>query len=364
VPSAVTWDSASSGWILGPAGTPGKCANANPDICTSVARTSDGGRTWRGRPAPDTGGPEAATGVTGLRFLNATYGWAFGPELWATADGGSHWHQVPTGGASVTDLETMNGRAYALFGSCAAPAGGGDTIAGCTSYTLETAAAGSDAFSPVAGVPAGLAPTSTGKASAVIALAGAAGRQPAAGYLVAPDGTLYAGPLDGGAWHRAAALPCAPGAARADGLPQGVVLATDRLTTAGARRLALVCLPAPGQVVAYLSGDNGVTWSRQAAATTAAMGAPQSLTTLPGGTLILATRSTTTANGGIYQLFPGGQRWQAATLSDPSGQADGFSYVGMTSATQGVALGGSPDLHGIWMTTDEGRTWQVRPIKG
>ena len=85
-----------------------------------------------------------ATGVTGLRFLNATYGWAFGPELWATDDGGERWHQVNTGDASVTDLETASGRAFALFADCAPPAGTtGDTIANCTSYTLETASAGS-----------------------------------------------------------------------------------------------------------------------------------------------------------------------------------------------------------------------------
>jgi photosystem II stability/assembly factor-like uncharacterized protein len=38
--------------------------------------------------------------------------------------------------------------------------------------------------------------------------------------------------------------------------------------------------------------------------------------------------------------------------------------VGMTSPTQGVALGGNPGLHAIWMTTDGGQTWQVRPIQG
>ncbi|HVT66665.1 MAG TPA: hypothetical protein VHF26_02875, partial [Trebonia sp.] len=105
-PSSVTWDSTSTGWVIGPAGTPGHCANSNPDICTSIARTDDGGQTWQGLPAPPVGGPMAATGVTGLRFLNAAYGWAFGPELWATDDGGQTWHKVNTSGSSVTDLET------------------------------------------------------------------------------------------------------------------------------------------------------------------------------------------------------------------------------------------------------------------
>ena len=113
IPSSVTWDSLSTGWVLGPAGTAGHCgAQQDSTICTSIAITHNGGETWSGLPAPTT------TGVTSLRFLNASYGWAFGPELWATDDGGEHWHQVDTGGLSVPQLETINGRAYALFADC------------------------------------------------------------------------------------------------------------------------------------------------------------------------------------------------------------------------------------------------------
>ena len=176
-PYSVTWDSLSTGWIMGPAGTPGHCgAHQDSTICTSVARTSDGGATWHGLPAPPVGGPEGPTGVTGLRFLNGSYGWAFGPELWATDDGGEHWHQVNTGNASVTDLETVNGRAYALFGQCGTAASG-NKIAECSSYTLETATAGSDTWAPVAGVPAGLTAGSTAGGTAT----GSAGsKRPAA----------------------------------------------------------------------------------------------------------------------------------------------------------------------------------------
>jgi len=99
-PYSVTWVSLSTGWIMGPAGTPGRCgAHQDSAICTSIARTGDGGATWHGLPAPPVGGPEGLTGVTGLRFLNGSNGWAFGPELWATDDGGEHWHAVDTGNA-------------------------------------------------------------------------------------------------------------------------------------------------------------------------------------------------------------------------------------------------------------------------
>ena len=369
VPSSVTWDSLTTGWVMGPAGTPGHCANANPGICTSIARTDNGGQTWQGVPAPDSGGPMAATGVTGLRFLNATYGWAFGPELWATDDGGGHWHQVNTGGLAVTDLETVDGRAYALFGDCTPPRGTtGDTIANCTSYTLETAKAGSDTWIPVGGVPANLGLAGGKPASAVIELAGGTSTQPATGYLVAPDGTLYAGPLDGTAWHKAGTLPCSPGTAADDGLPQDLLLAPAGTTSAGASHLAMVCVQtASGGTAVYRSTDSGSTWTAQANVPpkgTASLGAPRSLTTLPDGTLILATvPDSGEPGGGIYLLSPGAPAWQAARLSDPSGKAYGFTYVGMTGATQGVALGGSPNLHAIWMTTDGGQSWQVHPIQ-
>ena len=370
VPSSVTWDSTTTGWVMGPAGTPGQCANTNPSICTSIARTDDGGQTWQGLSAPPTGGPMSATGVTGLRFLNANYGWAFGPELWATVDG-RHWNQVDTKGRAVTDLEAggPGNRAYALFGDCAPPAGStGDTIANCTSYTLETAVAGSDQWTPVGGIPANLALGGGQKGSALIELAGAVGNNPPTGYLVAPDGTLYAGPLDGTAWHKVGKLPCTPGAAANDGLPQGVMLAPDGMSATGATRLALVCGgPGLGDTTVYLSQDNGTSWTKQATVGTAGLshiGVPESLTAIgTDGTLILATTGSTSSPGGIYLLPPGASQWQPATLADPSGKTSGFTYVGMTSPTQGVALGGSPDLHAIWMTTDGGKTWQIRPIQ-
>jgi hypothetical protein len=378
VPVSVTWDSLSTGWIMGPAGTPGQCANADPDICTSIARTDDGGQTWQGLPAPDTISPGDVTGVTGLRFLNSTYGWAFGPELWATDDGGAHWHKVNTGGASVTDLETSNGRAYALFGDCADPAGTtGATDANCSSYTLMTAAAGSDAWTRVGGVPAGLTTGTSSPGSAVIMLDGSTSTTQATGYLAAPDGTLYAGPLDGSAWQKAGTLPCQPGAAASTGLPAQLMLAAAGTASSGQARLALVCAqPNAGDTVAYRSNDAGASWTKQTAAGSngiANIGTPESLAATSDGTLILATEPINTSSslaiqpgtassGGIYYLTLGASQWQDASLSEPSPESDSFSYVGMTSPLQGVALGGD-NPHAIWMTTDGGKTWQVRPIK-
>ncbi|HEY0937677.1 MAG TPA: hypothetical protein VGD91_28555 [Trebonia sp.] len=366
-PYSVTWDSTSTGWILGPAGTAGHCANPDPAICTSVARTDDGGQTWHGLPAPDTGGPMSATGVTGLRFLNAAHGWAFGPELWSTDDGAKTWHQVNTGSASVTDLETAGGRAYALFGDCTPPAGRtGDTIAHCTSYTLMTAVAGTGTWTRVGGVPAGLAAGGSGTGSALIVLTGPAGTTAATGYLAGPNGLLYAGPLDGSAWHPVGKLPCQPGAAARSGLPGQLMLAGAGTASTGAARLALACAqPGVADTVAYLSDDGGTSWTRQSAGSggTSPTGAPQSLAALPDGTLILATESSTSGAGGIYRLPLGASGWQAAAGTGLPAAVGGFSYVGMTSPLQGVALPLDAGLHEIWMTTDGGQTWQARAIQ-
>ena len=374
VPSSVTWDSTSTGWVLGPAGTPGQCANADPTICTSIARTDDGGQTWHGLPAPST------KGVTGLRFLNATYGWAFGPQLWATDDGGDHWHQVATGGLSVPQLATVNGRAYALFANCRTIDGNPD--AACTSYTLETVAAGSDNWTAVGGIPGGLTGGTADltqaagqQDAAILELAGATSAQPATGYLAGPDGTLYAGPLDGTAWHTVAPLPCPPGPGNGSGgQPQALQLTPAGASSSGADRLAVVCTQAAagsavtGTTSVYVSGDGGATWTERAGVQPVpAASVPQSLTALPDGTLILAALpGGAGVTGGIYLLAPGGAQWTAATLSGASAWAGapvGFTYVGMTSATQGVALSSDPSQHGIWMTVDGGQTWQLRPIQ-
>jgi hypothetical protein len=42
----------------------------------------------------------------------------------------------------------------------------------------------------------------------------------------------------------------------------------------------------------------------------------------------------------------------------------GFTYVGMTTSEQGVALPADTSLHEIWMTRDGGQSWQARPIQG
>jgi hypothetical protein len=345
-PSSVTWDSTSAGWVIGPAGTPGHCgAQQDSDICTSVAKTEDGGLTWSGLPAPAAGSPDGAAGVSGIRFLDGVNGWAFGPELWATHDAGKTWTKLGTGGQRVTDLETAGDRAYALFATCGSATSGSAGFAyPCTSYTLMTTTAGSDQWTAVGAATTGL--TDHGAStSAMIALFGTAG------YLVAPDGTLYSGPL-GSVWQKAGTVPCAPGMPAPDGLP-----ATMSVALASPASVAVACegLAANAAPRILTSQDSGATWTTAAEWSYGTFGYPASLAATSDGTLVLATTK------GIWRL--NGATWTASDVTGAAAPAGGFSYVGMTSAEQGVAVPADASLHAIYMTTDGGKTWQARPIK-
>jgi hypothetical protein len=339
-PVSVTFVSTTTGWVIGQAGTPGQCANKDPYVCTSIARTDDAGRTWHGGPAPATTAPFGARGVSGIRFFDGTNGWAFGPELWATHDAGRTWTQVNTGGTRVTDLETAGDRAFALWATCSGVAGIW-FAADCTSYTLMTTTAGSDHWTAVGGATNGL--TAGGAAtSAVLALFGTTG------YLLAPDGTMYSGPLNG-AWQRVGTARCQQGPVFSSGLPSRALLAL-----VGPATVVTAC-NAPGGVQVYTSANGGATWDAQAAAAWSATGGPPSATSLaaaPDGTLALAARN------GIYVLPAGASQWKRAQVHNaPDG---GFRYVGMTSNDQGVALPFNTTLHEVWMTIDGGLTWAAR----
>lgn len=90
----------------------------------ALVRTTDGGDTWVGLTAPHASyvahGAPAAPGLPGVdevRFANPFDGWAFGPALFDTHDGGRTWQQVDIGG-SVVALETSGGYVDAVVSPC------------------------------------------------------------------------------------------------------------------------------------------------------------------------------------------------------------------------------------------------------
>jgi photosystem II stability/assembly factor-like uncharacterized protein len=345
-PTSVTFVSTRTGWVIGQAATPGHCAT---QYCTSIARTGDAGRTWSGVPAPLTGAPDGATGVSQLRFLNLSNGWAFGPGLFVTHTGGKTWTPVDTHGLRVTDLETVGSRVFALWASCT---GTGIAYTGnCTSFTLYSAAASGGRWTPVGAATTGLAGGTAG-ATASLALTGSRG------YLLGPDGALYAGPVDGStAWQKVASQPPACDAGTPGPAQPGSLLAV-----AGASELDLACLSpasdstvdAPAeQKLIFSSADGGASWQRMGQAPAA--GIAYSLAASPSRSLVLAT------GRGIELLPPGESTWRAAALTAvlPAG---GFSYVGMTTDELGIALPADPSAGAVWFTYDGGQTWKPSPV--
>jgi hypothetical protein len=99
------------------------------------------------------------------------------------------------------------------------------------------------------------------------------------------------------------------------------------------------------ETVVYTSGTTSLNWQSLAQATP--HGSPVALATAPSATAILATSQ------GISILNASTGGWtQAASL------ADGFSYVGMTTDLQGVAIPADAGLHEIFMTYNGGQSWQ------
>ena len=380
-PTSVTFVGAENGTngvvgaVIGQAGTPGSCATAD---CTSLAGTTTYGASWYGVSAPVAPGPDGSTGVSQLRFASLSDGWAYGPALYETSHGGYPWHQESTDGQRVLDLEaapahqspagvTVPARAYAVFGTCTGA--GADYTAGCTSFSLWTSVAGSRTWTAV-GVPAayqhmaaaspaaGSGSPATGSPSApLLVISGGT-----TGYLLTPSGEMLSGPTTGGSWHAIGTAPCAPGTAGAAGTA-GTTGTTGQPAATGAQlaagpALLLTCdtpVAGGGYRVALYSSSNGQAWPQGGSVTVPAT--PTSLASASAGQAVLATTA------GIEYSASLGSTWRAASFTGTV-PAGGFSYVGMTNGTQGVAVPADSQSGDIWVTSDGGRTWAASPVSG
>src|SRR6266516_7113087 len=349
-PTSVTFVGLRTGWVIGQGLTPGHCAT---QFCTSVARTDDAGRTWTGVPAPMAGAADGATGLSQIRFLNLKYGWAYGPQLYATSTGGGTWAAVNTGGLRVTALETVGDRVFAVWASCTGD--GPAYAAGCTRFTLYSASARGGAWAPVGTPTTGLTDGAASEAAQLV-LTGSRG------YLLAPGGALYAGPVDGsGPWTRVSSLvaSCPVGPARADGQPTGALLGA-----VNASDLILACASASSgsnpsvstqQKFIYSSKNGGVSW--QQLATAPAAGVAFGLAASPSESVVLAT------NQGIDLLPASEMAWRKANVRGGA-PAGGFRYIGMTTGDQGIALPADPSAGTIWFTFDGGQSWKASRLNG
>lgn len=223
-PASVSAISGTTFWVLGTA----PCRSAP---CTSLVRTTDGGKTFAGLPAPRAAlppgaGPNSAS-VSDVRFADARNGWAFGRALWSTHDGGATWKPVPLS-HQVIDLAASGGTVWAVVADC----GGGAT--GCRNYAVDESPVSRDGWSR-ATVP-GL-PTSGGEASLAV-------RGATVYVSVSGGAAAILASTDGGAHFARHDSPCAPdlGAGQLSAAPgalwvacpTGMLASVSRSTDGGA----------------------------------------------------------------------------------------------------------------------------------
>lgn len=308
-PASVTRISLKSGWVLG-------TSPCGAGRCTTLARTRDGGATWHSVPVPPSTIAAGASGVSRVRFADASNGWLFGTRLWSTHDGGSTWTLVGDAG-QVTSLEAAAGLVWGL----------GLGADGVT--TVIEAPVGTDDW------------TSAGPA----AVAGPVGisLHGKVGYTVTVSGTVLALGTSG---VDERGSPCNVGSLSA-------------VSAASDVDVAAICSADPGAgsstKTLLLSHNGGRTW-------TTAGTAPRG-----GQTVGLAAASTHTfvlgAAGGassLYRTSDSGATW--TTVLDDTGGGAPFTDLGFTDATHGVAILATTDRPALLVSSDAGATWTPQPF--
>ena len=235
---------------------------------------------------------------------------------------------------------------------------GPDFAANCTSFSVYTSRAHVDHWVPVSGATNLTSGQPATASSAQLVLTGEFG------YLLAPDGTIYQGidwKYSTGPWlavsnSGAGVQACAPGPAQTDGLPSRGLLAST------GRGLAELCLGPPSgrtqtKTLLY-SPDGGISWWTAGAAPSA--GTATSLSGTPTGPVLVATTQGIDASTQAPKARSSTLTWRATHGTALPG---GFSYVGMTSSRQGVAIPADQSVHAVWFTYDGGTHWRPSQVR-
>jgi photosystem II stability/assembly factor-like uncharacterized protein len=208
-PRAVVFPTASHGVLLALdcASLPGRC-----QVFTKVS--DDGGLTWSAptvlvavsRPSPDP--PWNGLGANNLAFTNADDGYAYGPDLYQTGDGGRTWRHLSVTG-QVAAAVAAGPDTWLVMGR-------GCTDLGCTGWDLDVA----DAQGNVRRLPTQPWPITPPRGATKAELPTQLLRPDAAtAYLTRYDGVHVT--HDGGASWARASLPCQGRYDQATGLSAG-----------------------------------------------------------------------------------------------------------------------------------------------
>jgi photosystem II stability/assembly factor-like uncharacterized protein len=329
---SMTFVSDQQGFALGAI----RCATGR---CAALLGTSNGGRSWRRLTAPtrtvgdvyDTC-PHGQPCVSQVRFATPTIGYAFGPSLLLTTDGGKQWKQLK--GTSVNSLEIANGSAARV----AVPG------PGCTGAPakLQSAPIGTTSWQAISAPPiGGICPPILYRQDNRMVLVGYG--NPAGG--VRSTAVIDRSGDDGRTW--ASGLDSCGGK---DGYASGVALAPPNV-------LVLLCQ----HQLPRRSGGYGPAWIRVSVDGGATFGPDKVVPSLAGATFeqyrVAAASSgrvliaeTGPHSSKILLTENGGRTW-SATLS-PTGRASVLLVGFQDTVTARIAQANT-----VWTTRNGGRTW-------
>ena len=329
----LTWVSADDGWALGTA----PCSSAP---CTSIVRTTDGGRSWVGIPAPkawlapaDTC-TQACDRISELRFATPLIGYAVGDNsFWSTTDGGGSWQRQAGFGYA---LEVVGGsvlRVSAQAAGCAP---------GCA-FTLQRSTVGGTSWQdvPLPGQPRsdGVRLSASGNTVVLASYANPAGG--------AEDETavLFTSTDAGHSW-RMVGEPCPRSAA-------GEVDTVDA-AVAGDGSVSVLCQPRgqTGQEFTMTAPD-GVNFHRGGA-----LPAGQ----FPGALAATSASQLFVLRERLYRSTDGGGHWTPVP-NGPASTGGSGGFLGFESTRVGRAVAGFGQdpaaAERIWTTTDGGANWRA-----
>jgi hypothetical protein len=337
-PASVTFVSPSEGFVLGTA----PCAGGGR--CPVLLHTTNDESSWStlGLPSGLGSGRAGSAGApTKVRFADSNDGWIFAPLgaggnaplAWSTHDGGKSWSAVsfpgaPADNSGVEDLEAAHGVVHAAVEI------GGDLY-------LYSSPISSEGWHRTSGdLPLGAGPVPAGQ----FVLQGNAG------WFVQNDREVIGGAelQASGTW-----TPWSPPC-----LHQGgpVTLAAPTPTQVDALCVEGVWSGPSVREVSEVSTNSGTTFGP--ARSVPASDSVSQVAATGTATMVVAYETTgDTSRPALTASFDGGVTWQQVY----AGQGNGWTELGFTTTSQGVAIvGGSPGAPAIMLrTTDGGHTWSA-----